>query len=1555
MRKFLLKTMMLFSLIMGATMLNAQTGNVIVEIFPSTVPGTSAAHLTELREEKNATYTASWSAEIDRLSYGDGTTQNGNVTINLRTVAPGSPADNYNTRARGYLAVSEAGTYKFFIGSDDGAQFAINLSGPNPDPDMMTVVTSNSGYQGSWGNEAVKDPGHHLDVGYYAFCVTHNEGTGGDFAQIGVSFNDGSRYVVGTTESKITLSQTGEALATPSLINLPNAVQVGKTAIVYGIKFEVTQSDMNISDVSIPLILGASSAGDFNNYALYLNASASSLAGAVKLGESATLSGGNLVVSGITGAIIPAGTAGYLLVVVDVSASAGTGTGHSISGGAITSLSSAIATTGAPVIYNPDNLSSGSVVAIAPLTDEASKIDAATFTYPTNIDYKAYTGAWLNVGKFILSDVGSDGKPTTVNFMTLQLDGWENIASVSVRETESGAPATSVAVTGNMTTLPCTITAPSGGTKEFFVAVQFKTIVTDRATIGVNIADVVCDGTNSQLAANGLDNAETAQDGNENRIQVTATALSFLVQPDAEGIYGAALTRQPVVQAVDVNGSVDTDVNGVTVTLANSAGAVMIDNTATLTAGTATFSGFAIQYPETVTITASAPSLTSITSNEIVLVSNVYTKDTDWDYVGGKPTGQGALFAEVAMIIYESKATAGSPFTMQGFVITSGTRTTVATEIDSVSVTYNGAIFGTGANDGTGKFVITNSEGVEFTTGGDKTFRICIHVSPYATPGNRVDAILESMTVDGNVIPVRVNNDNVSRIVNEAMAGEYYVDNTATDNLFAAGGRTFTSFGDAMNELRDRGTYTGVTIIVKDDQEFLADGFRLENLGRPTANVVIKRSDDGIDMPHLMINSTNEYYSKAVHIANCSYLTLDGLFIDVQKHPNHSVNDPIGGIVIGNDIKPSENIVIQNCKIAVNQALSDRMACIGIRYIRFPWGDISNLSSCYMPLKNSKFINNEIYNCSQAICLEEIDGVEVSGNYIHDFTLHGININGPLSGYTPGPVVSNSIISGNTISDTATDIYPNPNSTYTGDGQHSCIQVLNMTENVSITGNWVHNVHNNLEQRDGYNTVLITGISAGMDATSTATNNIVANNMVWDIDAPYAYQGNSGSGFYAVRGIQVTGGGSDDATGKINVYNNSVYLTAQSEITQAWNTGAGSALRTVAFWSTGNSRPVLKNNIFVNKSSTLANVAAIDIPAARLSNGSDNNVYYAENTLSDGTPVATYLNLNGNIADLAAYQTQMSGRETATQFEDINFMLGLNALNVANDISRNYVVALAEPLAEVTHDIWGITRNPAPTIGAWEKPPIRQLTLTSATSDPAGPGVDEGSTIVITANAPDEGKAFDKWLTTTATLADATKSPTTFKVPGNDVTVEATYKWIDYTITVNGGGSPDKFVTNFTQQVTLTAPVLIGKTFNRWEGDDEALLSSTTNAIATFNMPSHNVTFTSVYDNIIYNISLTKGSSEKATAIYQESVTITADTPDQGMMFDKWTGGDSFLNETQRKSSTVTFSMPADNVSLTATYAEGIYFALLSGGTSNKPDGLKWKESVTITADVPEE
>lgn len=69
-------------------------------------------------------------------------------------------------------------------------------------------------------------------------------------------------------------------------------------------------------------------------------------------------------------------------------------------------------------------------------------------------------------------------------------------------------------------------------------------------------------------------------------------------------------------------------------------------------------------------------------------------------------------------------------------------------------------------------------------------------------------------------------------------------------------------------------------------------------------------------------------------------------------------------------------------------------------------------------------------------------------------------------------------------------------------------------------------------------------------------------------------------------------------------------------------------------------------------------------------------------------------------------------------------------------------------------------------------------TASLAAGTPITDKIAQNTVVTVTADAPEAGKVFDKWvvLEGNVTLANATKATTTFTMPGNDVKLETTYK-----------------------------------------------------------------------------------------------------------------------------------------------------------------------------------
>ena len=89
-----------------------------------------------------------------------------------------------------------------------------------------------------------------------------------------------------------------------------------------------------------------------------------------------------------------------------------------------------------------------------------------------------------------------------------------------------------------------------------------------------------------------------------------------------------------------------------------------------------------------------------------------------------------------------------------------------------------------------------------------------------------------------------------------------------------------------------------------------------------------------------------------------------------------------------------------------------------------------------------------------------------------------------------------------------------------------------------------------------------------------------------------------------------------------------------------------------------------------------------------------------------------------------------------------------------------------------------ITVNANTTVTAvWEDIPQQPTTYTVAVTNGSGSGdYTEGANVTITANAAPQGKVFDKWEVTGATVANVNSATTSFTMPANAVTATATYK-----------------------------------------------------------------------------------------------------------------------------------------------------------------------------------
>lgn len=171
---------------------------------------------------------------------------------------------------------------------------------------------------------------------------------------------------------------------------------------------------------------------------------------------------------------------------------------------------------------------------------------------------------------------------------------------------------------------------------------------------------------------------------------------------------------------------------------------------------------------------------------------------------------------------------------------------------------------------------------------------------------------------------------------------------------------------------------------------------------------------------------------------------------------------------------------------------------------------------------------------------------------------------------------------------------------------------------------------------------------------------------------------------------------------------------------------------------------------------------------------------------------------------------------------------------------------------------------------------------------------------------------------------------------------------VSYSLTVNNGTGGGVYVEGASVTITANAPAT-GKKFSGWTIDGISGLDTTQTSL-TFNMPANAVTATANYEDIEYTVTV-NGGTGAGTYKKGDSVTITATVP-TGKRFVEWTS-ESGITFADKTSVTTTFTMPAGDVTVTASYEDIEYTITVNGGAADKTKA-KYGESVTVTAEDKE-
>ena len=174
-----------------------------------------------------------------------------------------------------------------------------------------------------------------------------------------------------------------------------------------------------------------------------------------------------------------------------------------------------------------------------------------------------------------------------------------------------------------------------------------------------------------------------------------------------------------------------------------------------------------------------------------------------------------------------------------------------------------------------------------------------------------------------------------------------------------------------------------------------------------------------------------------------------------------------------------------------------------------------------------------------------------------------------------------------------------------------------------------------------------------------------------------------------------------------------------------------------------------------------------------------------------------------------------------------------------------------------------------------------------------------------------------------------------FEMPAGNVEISATFKMVDYAITItpseNGTVTADKATANMGETVTLTITPNEGYEFDQltiMNGTTQVAVEITTDGKYTFVMPAGNVEVSATYKAIDYAITIEPAengtvTADKQTAHIGETVTLTV-TPDKGYELDEIhvMNGTTRLTTVSEDEGNHTFVMPANNVVISTLFKE---------------------------------
>ena len=200
----------------------------------------------------------------------------------------------------------------------------------------------------------------------------------------------------------------------------------------------------------------------------------------------------------------------------------------------------------------------------------------------------------------------------------------------------------------------------------------------------------------------------------------------------------------------------------------------------------------------------------------------------------------------------------------------------------------------------------------------------------------------------------------------------------------------------------------------------------------------------------------------------------------------------------------------------------------------------------------------------------------------------------------------------------------------------------------------------------------------------------------------------------------------------------------------------------------------------------------------------------------------------------------------------------------------------------------------------------------------------------VTFTAPEKGgHTFTGWeVDGVPEGTDTSKATITFTMPANNVTLTPQYKKNTYTLTVDGKDEPRVF----DEDVTVIAQPVEGKTFTGWKVTGLPTDVDTSKATITFKMPANKVTLKAEYTENApetyelkvtdAQVTLKDGGAVADLTTVPVGTELVATAPEkEGYTFTGWEK-EGLPADVDTTKATISFKMPANNVTLKAQYTE---------------------------------